>query len=116
MGLIVEIENPKTGKYLKWINKRYPDKKSSLNRCNEAVRDITNTFWMELTVQVGRANGVYHCWAKDTVGNIVDPTAAQFEGPVKYELIAERFLRKDEIEVSTGAIFLDKIPRAMPWD
>ena len=93
-------------KYLAWISKHYPDKEKALNRCNEAVRNLTSMFW-ELAVQVGYANGIYHCWAKDVDGNIVDPTAKQFDAPIKYKLIAERFLQKDEIEISTGAIFLN---------
>lgn len=92
--------------YSSWIDKHYPNKEKALNRCNEAVRNITSAFW-ELTVQVGYANGVYHCWAKDDDGNIIDPTAKQFNEPIKYSLIAERFLQKDEIELSTGAIFLN---------
>jgi membrane-anchored protein YejM (alkaline phosphatase superfamily) len=92
-------------KYSEWIIKHYPSKERALNRCNEAVRGLTAFFW-ELTVQVGYANGVYHCWAKDTEGRIIDPTAKQFDEPIRYTLIAERFLQKDEIEPATGAIFL----------
>ncbi len=32
----------------------------------------------------------------------------QFNEPVEYNLIADRFLEKDEIELSTGTIFLKK--------
>ena len=99
----------KADKYTEWQREYYPDKESALNRCNEAVRNMISTF-QELTVQVGRANGRYHCWAKDANGAIVDPTAKQFDSPIKYTLIAERFLQKDEIELSTGALFLREWP------
>ena len=88
-----------------WIADRYPDKKRALNQCNVAVRALTERF-CELTVQVGYANGRYHCWACDEAGNIIDPTAKQFDGDVKYTRLASRFLERDEIEPSTGAIFL----------
>ena len=97
-------------KYSEWISKHYPDKETALNRCNEAVRNIT-LFFRELTVQVGYANGTYHCWTKDAKGNIIDPTSKQFDRHIKYTLIAERFLHKDEIELSTGAIFLNIPPQ-----
>ncbi len=97
----------KDNKYIVWINERYHSKESSKNKCNKAVQDMVLKF-PELTVQVGYANGVYHCWAKDEEGNIVDPTAKQFEGDISYSLVAGRFLRKSEIELSTGVIFLDK--------
>ena len=64
-------------------------------------------YFKKLTVQVGYANGIYHCWCKDDKGIIIDPTRKQFDGEIKYTLIAERFLEKDEIELSTGAIFLN---------
>ncbi len=64
-------------------------------------------YFNDLTVQVGYANGIYHCWCKDSNGNIIDPTSKQFDKEIKYTLIAERFLEKDEIELSTGAIFLN---------
>ena len=89
-----------------WIDNNYPDKISALNKCNEAVRKMVNCF-ADLIVQVGYANGVYHCWCKDTEGNIIDPTEKQFDGEINYTLIAERFLKKHEIEASTGAILLD---------
>lgn len=92
--------------YGNWIEVNYPTKESCINRCNEAVRKMTACF-NELTVQVGYANGVYHCWCKDINSRIVDPTSKQFSAEINYTLIAERFLRKDEIEPATGAIFLD---------
>ena len=92
--------------YSHWIATNYPTKESCLNRCNEAVRAMTDYF-NELTVQVGYANGVYHCWSKNADGDIIDPTAKQFDDEIKYTLIASRFLKKHEIELSTGAIFLD---------
>lgn len=64
-------------------------------------------YFSELTVQVGYANGTYHCWLKASEGNIIDPTAKQFDEKINYTLIADRFLEKHEIELSTGAIFLD---------
>lgn len=91
--------------YLEWITKHYPDKDSSLNQCAVAVRKIIDKF-PELTAQVGYANGTYHCWAKDLDDNIIDPTALQFIPPILYKVIADRFLERDEIELSTGAIFL----------
>jgi hypothetical protein len=94
-------------KYTNWIKENYPDYESSLNKCNLAVRDMVSKF-PELKVQVGRANGEYHCWCKDSAGNIVDPTSKQFRSPIYYELIAERFLQKDELEVSTGVVFLNE--------
>lgn len=93
--------------YSHWIKTNYPTKESCVNRCNEAVSKMTGYF-DDLTVQVGYANGAYHCWCKDASGNIVDPTAKQFDENIEYSLIAERFLKRHEIEVSTGAIFLDE--------
>ena len=92
--------------YKSWINTNYPTPDSCINKCNEAVRAMKFRF-NELTVQVGYANGVYHCWCKDVDGNIVDPTSKQFESVINYTVIADRFLKKHEIELSTGAIFLD---------
>ena len=89
-----------------WIESNYPDKKSCTNRCNEAVRMMVNYF-DELTVQVGFANGIYHCWCKDAEGEIIDPTAKQFDGRINYTPVADRFLKKHEIELSTGVVFLD---------
>lgn len=91
----------------KWVCENYPTKSSSLNKCNEAVRRIISEF-DGLTVQVGYCNGVYHCWCINKDGEIIDPTANQFDGKLKYTLIASRFLKKTEIELSTGAIFLDE--------
>lgn len=85
----------------------YPTKESCINKCGEAVQAMVNYF-SELTVQVGYAKGVYHCWCKDKEGQIVDPTSRQFAGKIEYTLIADRFLKKHEIEISTGAIFLDE--------
>lgn len=93
--------------YRNWIETNYPKKEDCINKCNEAVRSMVDCF-DELAVQVGTANGVYHCWCKDSKGNVVDPTAKQFDGAINYSLIADRFLLKHEIELSTGAIFLDK--------
>ena len=91
--------------YINWIDINYPTKGSCVNKCNEAVEKMVE-FFNNLTVQVGYVNGIFHCWCKDTDGNIVDPTIKQFEGDIIYKLIANRFLNKDEIELSTGAVFL----------
>lgn len=93
-------------KYINWIEGQYPHKQSQLNKCNVAVANLVFKF-PELTIQVGYANRRYHCWAKDEHGNIIDPTSKQFDAPIEYKLIAERFLEKDEIELSTGALFLN---------
>jgi len=103
-------------KYRRWIDENYPTAESANNKCNEAVRFMIARF-PELQVQVGLANGVFHCWTVDEDRRIVDPTAKQFEcfvgkryaksTTLKYTLIADRFLRKDEYEPATGAIFLD---------
>ena len=92
-----------------WIRGNYPTKDSATNKCNEAVKNMTERF-PDLIVQVGTANGVYHCWTRDRDGRIYDPTSIQFgvDTEIKYTLIAERFLKRHEIELSTGAIFLDK--------
>tara|TARA_R110000868_G_scaffold33755_2_gene122221 strand:- start:2547 stop:2945 length:399 start_codon:yes stop_codon:yes gene_type:complete len=104
-----------TWKYEEWIDNNYPTKESKAYKCNSAVRRITLKF-PELTIQVGTVtcNGlnIYHCWAKDEDGFIVDPTAEQFDHDITYNLIAERFLDRDEVEVSTGVIFL-KPPNAL---
>ncbi len=89
-----------------WIENNYPKKSYCINRCNVAVRDMTLAF-DDLEIQVGMANGVYHCWCKDKSCNIVDPTYRQFDGDINYFLIADRFLKKHEIETSIGALFLD---------
>ena len=92
--------------YDHWIKTHYGTKDKCINRCNEAVSAMTSYF-NSLTVQVGRANGIYHCWCIDENKRIVDPTIKQFDGEIKYTLIAARFLNKDEIELATGALFLD---------
>ena len=103
---IKRSESEQCNTYENWIETNYPTKESCVNKCNEAVRKMVNCF-SDLTVQVGRVNGIYHCWCKDGEENIVDPTAKQFEKDIKYTLIADRFIKKHEIELSTGAIFLD---------
>lgn len=92
--------------YSDWIAEHYPTADRCKNKCNEATRRITEEF-PELTVQVGRIKGIMHCWARTAEGVIIDPSVKQFKEPVKYELIAERFLKPHEYESSTGAIFLD---------
>lgn len=92
--------------YNEWISKNYPTKSDCVNKCNEAVYSMTQHF-KELSVQVGYCNNRYHCWCKDQHGTIIDPTLKQFDSDVIYTPIANRFLRKDEIEMSTGAIFMD---------
>ena len=92
--------------YAGWINTNYPTRESCVNQCAVAVRNMVGYF-NNLTVQVGYANGIYHCWCKDSDGNIVDPTSKQFDAPINYHAVAGRSLHKHEIELSTGAIFLD---------
>ena len=93
--------------YEQWIKSNYDTKEKCTNQCNKAVRDMVMQF-TGLAVQVGYANNSYHCWCVDSdSGLIIDPTALQFSGDIKYTLIASRFLKRHEIEVSTGAIFLD---------
>jgi len=103
-----QSERGECNTYSHWIDTNYPDKESAVNKCNEAVHHMTQRF-NALTVQVGYANGIYHCWCRTEDGIIVDPTAKQFDGDVEYSLIAERFLNRHEIELSTGAIFLDEV-------
>ena len=96
-------------KYRQWVKQHgYDNKASATNQCSVAVRLMAREF-PELTVQVGYANGIYHCCLRDNEMNIVDPTKIQFDSPmtIEYTLIAERFLERDEIEISTGAIFLN---------
>ena len=88
-----------------WIDKHYPDKDASTNQCNKAVRDIVRAF-PELNVRVGLANGIFHCWAVDCNGEVVDPTSKQFNEPIDYHVIADRFLERGEYEPSTGAVFI----------
>lgn len=92
--------------YQPWVDKNYPTRESQINKCNEAVHLLVSRF-SELTVQVGLANRVYHCWARTDEGEIIDPTKEQFDCEPVYTLIAERFLAKDEYEPATGAIFLN---------
>jgi len=93
-------------KYEKWIDKHYPTIESAKNKCNIAIYEMTQEF-DELTVQVGIANGRYHCWSIDIDGNIVDPTRKQFDSYViQYHKIADRFLTRDEFEPATGAFFI----------
>lgn len=100
------VESSLVQRIVRWVDQAYPDKEAAKNRCNEAVRKMVEMF-PEITVQVGHANGIYHCWGVNANGEILDPTRRQFEGAIKYNLIASRFLKKHEIELSTGAIFLD---------
>jgi hypothetical protein len=95
-------------KYKYWINQNgYDKKENAKNKCNEAVRKMHAAF-PELTIQVGYAGFEYHCWLKDEYNNIIDPTVAQFNESIMviYTVVADRFLHKDEIELSAGAIFL----------
>ncbi len=103
--MLWDIEMRDNIKYKEWIKMHFPDKESCVNQCNIAVLKMTRHF-PELTVQVGLADKRYHCWAVTKDGNIIDPTFKQFETTVKYTLVANRFLEKDEIELSTGTIFL----------
>ena len=92
----------------KWGQIRFPTKEAAKNKCNDAVRELVSVF-PELTVQVGTVKGVMHCWAVTPKGKIVDPTKHQFDFDITdddYNLIASRFLNKDEYEPATGAVFL----------
>lgn len=92
-------------KYQQWIDRHYPTKESSINRCNEAVRNMIEEF-PELELCVGKVNGTFHCWCKSE-SEIVDPTRKQFGNvELKYHFIANRFLDRDEVELSTGIVFL----------
>ena len=103
-------ESVKKSNYKEWINSFYQNKEACINQCNTAVRKIIKQF-PELKIQVGYANGRYHCWTINNYGDIIDPTSKQFDSKIEYTLIAGRFLKKDEIELSTGAIFLKEVSR-----
>ena len=100
-----------------WIETNYPTKELPFNKCNDACRkmlqhfnprtDFIHDIKPVLFIQVGTCNGYYHYWLIDEHRNIIDPTVKQFEQPLNYQLIANRFLNKDEIEVSSGAIFIN---------
>jgi hypothetical protein len=68
-----------------WISKYYPDSAACTNKCNIAVQELVAAF-PELSVQVGFANGVPHCWAITNDGSIIDPTIKQFKLPVSYTI------------------------------
>lgn len=51
-------------RYAAWIRRNYPTKESCKNRCNIAVAAMVEVF-SSLTVQVGFANGILHCWCID---------------------------------------------------
>ena len=93
--------------YQQWIDLHYPTTASARNKCRDAVVDMTRKF-PELIIQVGRANGIFHCWLKTSSDIIIDPTAKQFDTfDISYDVIADRLLDKDEYEPATGAIFLN---------
>lgn len=94
--------------YNEWILENYPTKESAKNKCNEAARLMMSAF-AELSLCVGKFNGVFHCWLVDDCGTIIDPTIHQFDNyqDGDYEFIANRFLKKHEVEISTGCVFLD---------
>ncbi len=93
-------------KYTEWIDEKYPTPEKAKNKCNEAVRKML-CYFPELEIRVGWCEGIYHCWLFDCDKQmIIDPTFRQFKHPLNYIVIADRFLEKDEIELSTGAIFL----------
>tara|TARA_R110002124_G_C8974544_1_gene515750 strand:+ start:12602 stop:12901 length:300 start_codon:yes stop_codon:yes gene_type:complete len=95
--------------YSDWIEENYPTPESAENQCNNAVSLMMGKF-PELKLCVGKFNGIFHCWLEDLEGGIIDPTIKQFKNHDngKYELIANRFLKKHEVEVSTGCVFLDE--------
>lgn len=91
--------------YTEWIESNYPTQTIAKNRCNEAVRNMISKF-PELKLCVGKVNGVFHCWC-EYQGEIVDPTRKQFgDVELNYCFIANRFLDRDEVELSTGIVFL----------
>jgi len=93
-------------KYLEWIDKKYPDAKTAKNRCQIAVREMLESF-PELEIRVGFCNETFHCWlVNESTNTIIDPTHRQFNPPLNYHVVANRFLDKDEVEPATGAIFL----------
>ena len=100
----------KENRYKKWIIDNYPSPIKQKNNCQKAVRDMS-FFFPELQINVGKANGIFHCWLRDKDGNIVDPTKDQFVEPVKYHFMADRFLDRDEVETSTGVVFLKEMHR-----
>ena len=94
-------------KYSTWIADRYETKEAAKNNCSQAVRDMVDTF-PELSVRVGGLNGLQHCWCVDDDDNIIDPTAAQFEGSLDYNAVAARFLDKSEFDRNTGVVYLNR--------
>jgi hypothetical protein len=93
-----------------WINSNYPNKKSTYNKCNIAVRQLVSKF-PKLAIRTGICLGRYHCWAVTSDDCIVDPTVSQFDivpSQKDYIVIADRFLSPDELEPSTGALFMSQ--------
>ena len=101
---------PVPERYQQWIDKNYPTPEAAKNNCNYATRRIIEEF-PELDVNVGYCNKTLHCWAAfyyEKYGSIiVDPTYRQFEPPRVYQMVADRFLRRDEVELPLGIIWLD---------
>jgi hypothetical protein len=73
--------------YKTWINKKFPNEYSCINQCKKGSLAMKKVF-PELKIQIGYANHIYHCWLIDKEGNIIDPTAKQFDGKINYNLIA----------------------------
>lgn len=70
--------------YLAWIRTYKKENKSVRGKCVEASQLMREAF-PELVLVPGYCNGAEHMWLKDGEGNIVDPTASQFQKPLQYE-------------------------------
>lgn len=71
-------------KYSNWIKKHYPTPQSAINQCSQACEKLRNDF-PELIItngliQVGiEKDQRSHWWARTINGEIIDPTAHQYE-------------------------------------
>lgn len=77
-------------KYKKWIEENYPNKDKAHRNCYNATLRMHGVF-PELTRVRGHvielivgAHMHPHWWLVDSEGNIIDPTASQFIGPLEY--------------------------------
>lgn len=75
--------------YQAWIQEHYPTYKEAYGSCNEASHAMKEAF-PELTIVPGHVYCSWgkrdHIWLTDPEGNIVDPTALQYQGTVsRYE-------------------------------
>jgi len=71
-------------RYNHWIETNYPTKDSCINKCSEAAARMVDYF-DDLTIQVGTANGICHCWCRSKHGDIIDPTAKQLDDEIEYK-------------------------------